>query len=265
MDRLRVRRPSRFLQFIISSCADACGPNFIFICTDLYYWIPIILVAGIVILPFVPIYLPLPPPQTIRRDLYPPFLSLSLFLLPLFSFTFTFSLLVAATKLSAKGGDLRPPLPDSSTSNRLIHRLKSFFNNRCSSLHCVGYLFDDAAQAIVRSLSFPRYILDIMLISRSNRNIYIYRIGIEMKNWRKQFLFVSFLNMFIYVFISDYYLYSYYPRKRESNLRLKHIVDDRLPRRNFGSSPSFVAGTFSPSPAPFFSFLENHRMPRRLD
>lgn len=58
MDRLRVRRPSRFLHFIISDRADACGPIFIFICTDLYYWIPIILVAGIVILPF---YLSSPP------------------------------------------------------------------------------------------------------------------------------------------------------------------------------------------------------------
>lgn len=221
--------------------ADACGPIFIFICTDLYYWIPIILVAGIVILPFVPIYLS-PPPS----DDTPRFISStisSLFLSSpssLFSFTFTLSLLVAATKLSAKGGDLRPrSLPDSSTSNRLVHRLKSFFNNRPPSI--VSDIYSTTLHERVSSLS-PRYILDIMLISCS-----VYEIG----DGKKQFLFVSSLNL--YIFISDYYLYYYYylrkGRRIELNISwttftLGAISVPRLPLSQEHSLPSLPRSFF---------------------
>lgn len=222
--------------------ADACGPIFIFICTDLYYWIPIILVAGIVILPFVPIYLSPPLPQTIRRDLYPPRFPLSFSLPPssLFSFTFTLSLLVAATKLSAKGGDLRPrSLPDSSTSNRLVHRLKSFFNNRPPSI--VSDIYSTTLHERVSSLS-SRYILDIMLISCS-----VYKIG----DGKKQFLFVSSLNL--YIFISDYYLYYYYYLRKGRRIELNTswttftlgaISVPRLPLSQEHSLPSLPRSFF---------------------
>lgn len=58
--------------------------------------------------------------------------------------------------------------------------------------------------------------------------------------------------MFIYVFISDYYLYSYYPRKRESNLRLKHIVDDRLPSAQFRFLAFLCRGNVLSLPPPLF-------------
>lgn len=168
--------------------ADACGPIFIFICTDLYYWIPIILVAGIVILPFVPIYLS-PPPS----DDTPRFISStisSLFLSSpssLFSFTFTLSLLLAATKLSAKGGDLRPrSLPDSSTSNRLVHRLKSFFNNRPPSI--VSDIYSTTLHERVSSLSPQIY-------SRYNVNFVF---GIWDRRWKKA-ISLCFLLKFIYI------------------------------------------------------------------
>lgn len=159
MDRLRVRRPSRFLHFIISDRADACGPIFIFICTDLYYWIPIILVAGIVILPF---YLSSSPSSDDTPRFIPSTIS-SLSLSPsLFSFTFTLSFLVAATKLSAKGGDLRPPLPDSSTSNRLVWNHFSIIVTPPSIVSDIYIYY--AARAILRSLSFlSRYTLDIII------------------------------------------------------------------------------------------------------
>lgn len=162
MDRLRVRRPSRFLHFIISD-RGACRrvrPDFY-----IYLYRPVLLNSDNPRRrhrnPPLRADLPLPPlPQTIRRDLYPPRFPLSFSLPPssLFSFTFTLSLLLAATKLSAKGGDLRPPLPDSSTSNRLVHRLKSFFNNRPPSI--VSDIYSTTLHERVSSLSpqiYSRY------------------------------------------------------------------------------------------------------------
>lgn len=158
MDRLRVRRPSRFPPlYYFRSCRRVWADFYI------YLYRPVLLNSDNPRRrhrnpPLLPFLLPL-----LRRYAaiytFHDFLSLSP---SLFSFTFTLSFLVAATKLSAKGGDLRPPLPDSSTSNRLVWNHFSIIVTPPSIVSDIYIYY--AARAILRSLSFlSRYILDIII------------------------------------------------------------------------------------------------------